>query len=297
MSTKQQFERILMKTLYHIGLAKEVSNYLFVKNHGKRINYRNPQMLDEKLMVLKHTSYWNNPLVSKCADKYGVREYVTAKGCPEILTELVGKQVYDSVDDIDWDTLPNQFALKCTHGCKMNIVVDDKCKFEKQEVFIQLKQWQKEKFGYQTGEWQYLRIPPRIICERYYGAVNGVLPVDYKLFCMNGRVVCTLVCSERESGKLKLVFMNNEWKRIEIDSEHIDGQYVISRPRRFEDMKRYAEILSKEFPFVRVDFYEYGDQIVLSELTFTPALNCMTYITDEGQILLGNELQLDNEDW
>ncbi len=285
---KNGIEHIGLRLLYQVGLSKTVSDYLYKKVHGSNINFINPQMLDEKLMVLKHTAYWKNPLISQCADKAGVREYVRNKECEEILTELFG--IYDSVEEIDWDTLPNQFALKCSHGCKMNIIVDDKSKFNKNQVFAQLKKWQQEKFGYQTGEWQYLSIKPKIICEKYYGTKTGEFPVDYKMFCMNGQVVCTLVCSERETGKLRLTFMDNEWNRMNIDTEKLDDSYILPKPKNFNTMLYYARILAKDFPFVRVDFYEYDDHILLSELTFTPAFNCMSYISDEGQKILGEQL-------
>lgn len=289
---KKNIETMAMKGLYICGQSKAVSNHLYKKVYGKKINFTNPQTLNEKLMVLKHTKYWKNPDISRLADKYAMREYVRNNGCEEILTELVGGKIFDSVDDIDWDSLPEQFALKCTHGCKMNIIVDNKSSVNKENVFAQLKKWQKERFGYQTGEWHYLNIQPRIICEKYYGAVDGSFPIDYKMFCMNGKVICTLVCSERETGELKLIFMDNHWHRLPIDTEALPEQYQQNKPESFEQMKCYAERLSKPFPFVRVDFYEFKGKVLLSELTFTPAFNCLSYINDEGQRLLGSMLEI-----
>ncbi len=283
---------LVYKLLYLLGMKKTVSNLIYFRTYGKKINWNNPVTLNEKLMILKHNDYMNNPLVVKCADKVGIREYVHSKGCDEILTELCGEGVYSNVSEIVWEQLPNQFALKCSHGCNMNIIINNKSRFDKEEVFKQLKYWQSIRFGYENGEWHYLDIEPRILCEKYYGSENGRFPVDYKLFCMNGIVRCIEVCTEREKGHAQYVFMDCNWNRLFIESSYVDKEYLPGRPSSLEKMIQYARVLSSDFPFVRVDFYEFDKQVVLSELTFTPAHNCIQSINNNGQNLLGKFLEL-----
>ena len=196
---------------------------------------------------------------------------------------------YNTADDIAWGALPESFALKCTHGCGFNVVVKEKNMVSEKETKDLLNSWLRKDFGYRLGEWHYLGIPHRIISEKYYGTDDGELPVDYKLFCLNGRVACTLVCTERTNG-LKLVFMDNNWERLRIDTANLPDSYIQEKPKTFSLMKEYAERLSQPFPFVRVDFYEYHGKPILSELTFTPAYNCMFYLNEKGQKLLGDKL-------
>jgi hypothetical protein len=291
---KNFLQKEIYKWLYRCGKSKWVSNDIYRRIYGTDINWDNPVTLNEKLMVLKHKKFWNSPpqrLISQCADKYNVRIYVRDIH-PELLTNLVNKGIYNSTNEIDWNLLPNQFALKCTHGCKMNIIVSDKSKVDQNNIYNQLNKWQRQKFGYQTGEWQYLFIEPRILCEEYYGNSDGAYPIDYKLFCANGKIICTEVCFEREKG-LKVLFMDNNWNRLYIDKANLSDKYVISEPSQFNKMKEYAIDLAKPFKFVRVDFYEINGKIKLSELTFTPAFNCISSINQKGQILLGEQLQID----
>ena len=283
---KKRIETEYLKMMYYIN-PKAVSNYLYRKNYNKKIDFKNPKTLNEKLMILKHSTYWKNQKISDLADKWLVRKYVEEQGFPEILTEIYA--IYNNCDEIDWDSLPDKFALKLTHGCKMNIIVDDKSKFNKEEVFKKLRKWQREKFGYQTGEWHYLKIEPKIICEKYYGTPEGEYPIDYKVLCIKGKPVCTLVCMDRKNGT-KRIFMDNNWKKMNICADNIAEEFVIKKPSGFEKMKEYAEKLSDGFPFVRVDFYEFEGKVLLSELTFTPAYCCMSSLNSEGQTMLGDML-------
>ena len=138
---------------------------VFFKNHHRKIDYKNPTILDEKLLAISANEYYKNPLITKCADKYAVREYIEEKGLGCILNELIG--VYDNTDEIDWNALPNQFAIKCNHGSGYNIVVTNKADFNKDEVFAKLNYWLEEDYSIISAEHQYHEIPRKIIIEKY----------------------------------------------------------------------------------------------------------------------------------
>lgn len=103
---------------------------------GRRLNFKNPVNLADKLVVLKIKDYNHNPLVKQCADKYSVREYVRSKGYEDVLNELIG--VYDNVEDIEWNMLPNQFVLKWNFGCGFNVICRDKANMDIPKTVIQL---------------------------------------------------------------------------------------------------------------------------------------------------------------
>ena len=260
---------------------------LFLIRTHKWPNLKNPQTFNEKTTWLKLNDYNNNDLVSKCADKYGVREYVKSKGCDEILNEFYG--VYNDFDEIDFDKLPNEFVIKCTHGCAYNIIVDSKNKFDKNIARKKIRRWKKEKYGYATSELHYTKIEPKIIIEKYLCDKNGKMPIDYKFYCVNGKVECILVCSERDE-KLKLSYYDLNWNRMPYEKRSWSSEKDIKKPKNLKKMVDYAERLSRYFPFVRVDLYNDNGKIIFGELTFTPACSCAPYYNEDGNKKLGELL-------
>lgn len=131
----------------------------------RRLPLENPQTLNEKILWLKLNRYMKDPLVIQCADKYAVRSYVEECGCGDILNELYA--VYDSVDEIVWEDLPQQFALKWNFGAGKNVICADKSQLDKDAVLRQLRKWGKDRCWLPHSEMQYKYIPKKIICERF----------------------------------------------------------------------------------------------------------------------------------
>ena len=297
---KQTIKKSLRKIFNYtfnenIRLLSQVSPVLATKllhrrRTGEFPDLKNPIKFNDKLQWLK--LYWKNPLVARCSDKYEIYNYVEELGGTSILNNLLA--VYNSVDEINWDSLPNKFALKCTHGCGYNIVTKDKAQLDKNQVIKKLDQWMNETFGQKNLEFHYDEIQPRIILEEYIENEAGLLPIDYKIYCFNGKPKLVLVCSEREH-KLKLDFFDLEWNRLDIGHKKDESSNKIEKPASFDDMVKHAEILAKPFPFVRVDFYDKDGSAVLGELTFTPAANMANYYNPYGQRYLGSLLKLPNK--
>lgn len=129
----------------------------------KKLDLKNPKTLNEKILWLKLNTYYRNPLVIQCADKYLVREYVSNCGLGQILVPLIG--VWEDPMQIPWDDLPEQFVLKWNFGAGMNIICTDKSKINKEIVIKQLKEWKKCKYWLPYSEMQYKYINPKIVCE------------------------------------------------------------------------------------------------------------------------------------
>ena len=243
---------------------------------GKRLNLKKPVGLNAKIMWLKFNTYRDNPLITKCSDKFAVRYYITDCGYPEILNELYG--VWERVEDIDWDSLPQSFVLKCNHGCGYNWLCPDKNTADPKEAFQKLSRWMSEDYWLQFAEIQYRDIPKRIICEKYLGDHL----IDYKFYCFNGKAKYVLTCVGRDGGQPshmpghadpKFLFFDREWKmcRLTKDSINCPEGFTVPRPDNLEQMWEIAEKLCQPFPFVRVDLYDVGGQVVFGELTFTPS--------------------------
>src|SRR5690606_20869532 len=149
---------------------------------GKFLNLRNPKTYNEKLQWLK--LYDRNIDYLKYVDKYEVRSYIKEKIGEEYLIPLI--DVYDSVEEIDWDSLPDKFVLKCTHGSNCNIICKDKKELDIEDSKNKLEKWMKKSWYWFGREWVYKDLKPRIICEKYMVDESGVELKDYKFFCFNG---------------------------------------------------------------------------------------------------------------
>lgn len=266
--------------------------YYTTKLHRK-LNLKKPKLFNEKLMWLKLNEYSDNELVTNCVDKYRVREYIKSCGCTEILNELIG--VYDNVDEIDFDMLPEKFVLKCNHAAGYNIICSNKKNIDWKKTKAKLKHWMKIDYWKFVAEIQYKKVNKKIVCEKFLESTDGKALKDYKIYCFNGKAKICLICVERNLGKPKYYFMDKNWEILKINPS-LDFKEVknIEKPKCFEEMLKYAEILSKPFKFVRVDFFDYKERPVFSELTFTPAGCVDEDYTEEAHKKLGEMIDLSN---
>lgn len=234
---------------------------------GKKLNLENPQTLNEKMMYLKLNKYWDQKYVADCADKYAVREIIKKAGCPEILIDLYG--VWDRVEDIDWDLLPEKFAIKCNHGSGYNIICKDKSTFDIEDAKEKLSKWMSEDYGVNRAEQGiYSKIHRKIIAEKFIETADGMPPKDYKFFCSYGDVKFLFVASDRINNQTKFDYYYPDWTWIPVKNQH-PNVGPVEKPKMLEKMIEYAKILSKDLPLVRVDLYNEGEKINFGELTFT----------------------------
>ncbi|MGL4656710.1 MAG: ATP-grasp fold amidoligase family protein [Sarcina sp.] len=270
-----------------------LSKILYRIKFKKKMDYKNPQGFNEKLQWLKFN--FDEKLVIKCADKDTLHEYVKEKQCTQVLNEVYG--VYRNVEEIDYDKLPDKFALKGTHGCGFNIICTDKSKLNIEATNKLLDKWLKTKYGYTWAEIHYNKMEPKIIAEKFIeGLEEGEALTDYKIHCFNGVPKFTLVCKERVNGigKAKYYYFDNDWNVLSYTKKSEGCTDRIEKPASFEKMMEYSKILSEGIPFVRVDFYNTADGPILGEMTFTPNAGLDEELTSEAEIELGNMIDLSN---
>lgn len=258
----------------------------FRQETNKRLNYRNPISFNEKLFWLNR--YWQHPLKVNCSDKYSMREYLSAKGFSKLLVKLYG--VWDNVNDIKYEDLPESFVLKCTHGCGFNIIVKNKRLLDQNRVREQLSEWLLIDYGKLHNEFHYSKIKPRIICEEYLGEIENDSIVDYKLHCLNGVPVFFLICRERANGKAKLSSYSLDWQRLPYLKD--EDSITIPKPICLNEIIEHSKILSAGFPYVRLDYYIIDNVPLLGEFTFTPYANTVSYYKDEILNEMGRSLVL-----
>lgn len=261
----------------------------FKEKLGREVELNNPIKFNDKLQWLK--LYWHDPLATKCADKYEVREFVKERIGEEYLNELYG--VYNSVEEIDLDKLPKSFVLKATHGSGWNIICKDKNKMNWNVEFKKMKRWLRKNYYYQgKHEWVYKDIKPRIICEKYLSEENGQPPNDYKIFCFNGEPKLIQVDIDRfTSHRRNFYDLNWNFKNIEILYPN-NPNYQIPKPSCLDEMLDLSRKLSKDFPHVRVDFYVIENRIIFGELTFFHESGLGQFRPEEFELEMGEWLEL-----
>jgi len=273
-------DEIMVKLQYRIAL-------------GRKLDLKQPKRYTEKLQWYK--LYYRDPLMTQCADKYGVREYVKGKGYKDILVPLLG--VYDNVEKIDFAKLPDKFVLKTTNGSHTNLFCEDKNNFDISGAKQKLHSWVNRKQISPGREWAYHDIKPRIICESYLekDMMNDL--VDYKFFCFNGKAYCLFVIIERFlEGGMKLGIYDMEFEQMPyFRCDVAPIRTPMKKPENFYKMVEIAEALAKDFPHVRVDLYNIDGKIYFGELTFYHGSGYMHFHTDEFDFILGRQFILPNK--
>lgn len=262
--------------------------YKYITHH--KLDWKHLNRYTEKLQYLRLYVYPKIPLVSKCAGRVGVREYVKEKGYENLLINCLG--VYDSVDEIDFDKLPNSFAMKCSHGCAMNYICFDKSKMDVALIKNKFRKWLKTNYGKKTVELHYSPIKPQIIIEELM-LENNKLPTEYKIHVFNGKAKNLYVVTSRGID----IRYNNyyiDWSPF--DGSQFNGwrktEYPLKKPKNFDEMVKISEDLASPFPFVRVDLYNINGTIYFSEMTFTPAKGTLILDDDKCDYEMGEWLDI-----
>ena len=252
-------------------VGRFVSDENFVKwtyylTFRKKLDLDNPKTFNEKLQWLKlndqHEEY------TQMVDKYEAKKYVANLIGEEYIIPTLG--VYDSFDEIDFDKLPNQFVLKCTHNSGGIIICRDKATLDVPKGRKQMKKWLKKNPFWTNREYPYKHVKPRIIAEEYMEDENSHELNDYKFFCFSGDVKYVFVATDRGKAdeETKFDFFDMSWNHLPFTNGHPNNPGPISKPENFEEMKALACKLSKNMPHVRVDLYNISGKIYFGELTF-----------------------------
>ncbi len=262
-------------------LATAISPKLYIKlsylhNRGKFPNLKNPKDVSEIILSTMYSGKVNE--YSDYVDKIKVREIYKDWGYEQYLPKIYG--IWNNTDEINFDLLPDSFALKTNHGCGSHYICKNKSELNIEEAKIIINQALNTKFG--LAETQYHSIKPLVYCEEYINDGTGNLPSDYKFLCTDGEIKCILIVTDRIKTSYKLLTYNIKWEKLDYVTPHYQTNYDFEKPKNLKLMTSIAKQISQKFEFVRVDFYDLGDKIFLGELTFTPQGGIMSYFTIEA---------------
>lgn len=258
---------------------------------GEKLDLDNPTTFNAKIQWLKLNYY--DSRFPKLVDKASVKQYVASVIGEEYIIPTIG--VWDSFDDIDFDSLPDGFVIKTTNGGGGDgvVVVKDKSTFDKASARKKINTNLKLDISKYYKEWPYKDVPRRIIVEELIPVPDGVELLDYKLLSFNGTVRCSYVGSNRfREGGVHYTYYDREWKRLPFEMLHHEGPSEFPKPKYYDEMIRLAEKLSVDIPFVRVDFYEANDKIYFGEMTFFTGSGFLAFSPKEWDAIVGSWLTL-----
>ena len=258
---------------------------------GKILHLDHPRTFSEKIQWLKLHN--RKPEYTQMVDKVLVKDYVAKIIGEEYIIPTLG--IWKTFDEIDFDSLPKQFVLKCNHDSGGVVICKDKRNLDRIHARNLLNKSLERNFFYGGREYPYKNVKPCIMAEEYMLNVNGGDLVDYKFFCFSGKVKMCQVISDRFTDE-KIDFYDRNWNRlIGLIGLNIEAKNSIEdkpRPQRYDEMIQIAETLSKGMTFVRVDLYDINDKIYFGELTFFPASGFGYFRPDEWNVKLGNMIEL-----
>lgn len=261
---------------------------LFRKHMKTKLNISNPATFSEKLQWLK--LYDRNPEYPQMADKAAVKSYVADKIGKDVIIPTIG--VYDSVEDIPFDELPESYVIKCTHDSGSTFVCKNKDDFDVETVKKELSKKIKNNFFWSGREWSYKNLKPRIIVEKFIPDENGECPVDYKFFCFNGKMEVFKIDYNRFTKRAANYYNKNcEYLGFGKINSIPDPSIKLNLPKNFKKMVEITEELSRNIPFLRVDLYSVNNHIYFGELTFYPSSGIEPF-TENGDIYMGKLLDL-----
>ena len=254
------------------------------------IDFNNPETFNEKLQWLK--IYNRCPEYINMVDKSKAKEYAARIIGEEYIIPTLG--LFDSVEDIDFDKLPNQFVLKCTHDSGGIVVCRDKSSLDVKEAKRKLDKGLRTNFFWQTREWPYKQVKPRIIAEQYMEDQETNELRDYKFFCFDGTPMIMFVATERQKkgAETKFDFFDTEYNHLNIINGHPMADVPPQKPKNFSLMLQLAKQLSQGIPHVRIDFYEVNGMVFFGEFTFTHWSGNMPFQPEEWDYKLGEWLTL-----
>lgn len=279
-----------MSLLSHYGSFINDKTYLkliYYIKFGRRLNLKNPTRHCDKLQWYK--LYYHNPLMTKCVDKYEVTNYVKEKIGEKYLIPTLG--IWDNFDDIDFDKLPNQFCLKCTHDSGSYIICKDKSTFDIDAARKKFNRYMKGRFFWYGREWAYKNVKPRIMAQEYIDSLGKPESVEYKLTCFNGKVKFITVCSGIAHSDYELRkndHFDRDWNKLDWYAYYKPSGKVIKRPEFMDEIIEISDKLAEGFPQVRIDSYVINGKVYFGEMTFYTWSGLIEFTPDEWDEKIGS---------
>lgn len=266
---------------------KPYLKFVYKIKTGQKLNFKNPVGFAEKLNWLK--IYDRHPEHTKLVDKLAVREHIANLIGDEHLIPLLGS--WEHFDDIDFDTLPNEFVLKCNHDSGSVKIISDKNSINKKELKAFFEGRLKINPYYIGREYPYKNVKPCIIAEKLMRTDENKGITDYKFFCFDGVPKIIDVISDRFGEHCESYYDIN-FNKLDVTNSSHKSDKIHDFPEKLEEMIAIAKKLSEGIKFVRIDLYEINSHIYFGEYTFYEAGGFWLFKPESFEKELGTWIKL-----
>jgi len=262
---------------------KEYIEILYKKKFESIIDYKNPTRFSEKIQLYK--LFYQKQVLRKLTDKLEVRKFIKEKIGENYLIPLIG--IYNSFDEIQLASLPDQFVMKTNHGSGCVIICNNKNQLDWKLAEKKFHNWMNINYYWIHREFSYKDISPKIFLEKYLHNDLLFVPKDFKFSCFNGEPKIIEIYSDRFIN-LTSAYFDLDWNRLSFRKSKSTTEYPIEKPKQLDEMISIARTLSAGFPFVRVDLYLLDEKIYFGEMTFYPGAGFTKFYPDEWDTIVGS---------
>lgn len=286
---KNNSKGLFVSLLIHFGWwipDRLYLKWMFKLRLGYKLNLNSPQTYNEKLQWLKLN--YHNSDYTRLVDKVAVKDFVARKVGKKFVIPTIG--VWDSVNDIDWDSLPNKFVVKSTNDSGGVVVCSDKNKFDVNIAVNKLRKLGGRDYSKWSKEYPYKGVPHRFIAEEYIDDGQGL--IDYKFFCFDGVPRFLFVATGRQQGDVRFDFFDINFTHLPVINGHPNAIVPPKQPLNFETMLQVATKLSEGMPHVRVDLYNVNGEVYFGELTFFHWSGFVPFVPFKWDCIFGRYLKL-----
>ena len=293
---RRSMVKLMERTSSHWS-DKHYQQILYRLNIGHWPNLEEPESYTEKMQWIK--LYCRRPEFTGMVDKLAVKQYVTDRIGAKYVIPLIG--AWDSVDDIDWESLPEQFVLKCTHDSGSVCVCRDKNTFDREAAKAKLRAGLAADYFLHRREWPYKNVPRKVIAEQYVDGLGRLDSIEYKVSCFGGKVKFVTICTGIAHDKPELrhndhfLVEDGQWKQMDWKMIYTPSGKQYERPAITDEMIRLCETLAAGTPYLRVDWYCLDGQLYFGEMTFFTWSGLEKFEPAEWDKTLGSWIDLPKE--
>ena len=268
---------------------KKYLEIMFKLRMGKKLDLNNPKSYSEKLQWLK--LHDRKPIYTSMVDKYEAKKYVENIIGKEYIIPTIG--IYDNWEEIDFDKLPNQFVIKCTHDSGGIVICEDKTKLDFIQARKKIEKSLKRNYYRQNREWPYKDVKPRIIIEELIIDKKYKELRDYKFFCFSGKCKLMFIATDRQArSETCFDFFDEKFNHLPFTNGHPNAKKLPDKPQNFDLMIKLAEKISKDQPQLRIDFYEVDGKVYFGEITFFHWSGMMPFVPEEWDYKFGDLINI-----
>lgn len=294
---KKELNKAIFSNFSKMYLARILTDKTYIKKQykaflGKKLNLKNPQTFNEKLQWLK---LYNRKLeYSILVDKQEVKKHISKAIGEEYVIPTLG--VWSKFSEIDFNKLPNQFVLKCTHDSGSVVICRDKNSFNMENANKKLSRALRRNMFWHGREWPYKNVKPRIIAEEYINDGDNVCLPVYKFMCFDGEPKIIQSIQNDKQVNESVDYFDTKWNILDIRQGFPNSEKPLAKPENLNKMLKIARELSKGHSFIRIDLYMVGDKIYFSEYTFYSDCGLIPFEPSEWDLKLGSWINLPNKE-